>query len=209
MNNLFASLIITTFMFSCKTQKTITMINNGFYIGKLNKDLIFNYIVIINLKDSTSTLNAYVEEKGMVTAYNIFNNKKILPNSECFQFNKGEQDYTLLNTSNKIRIIFKKGSLVMESPLRLKLKYYKEEPISLSPSKKYALYCYCWLYPHIILGINNELDALCKSYIQNRMQIGWKNIGESLSYENYFALLKDSISLYKQNYDKTLVRQRL
>lgn len=193
-------------MFSCAIQKKITTMNDGYYIGKLNKDLIFNYTVLIKIKDSTAILNAYVEEKGMVTAFNIFNNKQILPASKCFQFNKDFKGYILSDSLNNIRIVLNKGTFMMESPLRLKLKYYKDDPVSLYPSKKYALYCYCWFYPHVILGIGEELNAHCNVYIQNEMDLRLKNIDESLSYEDYFTMVKDSIFMYKLNFDNTSKR---
>lgn len=203
MYKLYISLVISTFIVSCSTQKTATKMNDGYYIGKLNKDLIFNYTVLINIKDSTATLEAYVDEKGMVTACNIFNSKQILPNSEYFQFYNRNEGYILSNSLNQVTVTIENGSFVMRKPLELKLKYYKENPVSLYPSKKYALYCYSWLYPHVILGIGEELNGPCKVYIQNKIELNLKNIDENLSYEDYFTAIKDSITQYKLYFDNT------
>jgi len=190
-------------MLSCSSSKPVVKMNDGFYIGKLNKDLIFNYTVLINIKDSIATLDAYIDEKGMITAYNIFSNKQMLPSSECFQIYKGDKEYMLSNSLNKVVIGLKKGSFMMEKPLKLKLKY-KENLSNLFPLKKNALYCYCWLYPHVILSIEEEFNIHYKVYIQNRMELNLRDIEANLSYTDYFKMVRDSIAQYKIDFDEII-----
>lgn len=204
MFKVYISLIFPFFILSCSTPKTVVKMNDGFYIGKFNQGLLSDYTVLINVKDSTAILDAYVDEKGMVTSFNIFDNKQMLPGSEWFYFYKDGDGYTLSNTFNNVAIVIEKGSFVIEKPLKLKLKYYKENPIDLYPSKKYALYCYCWFYPHVILGEEDELDAPCKVYIQNKMELILKNIDQNLSYMDYFTIVKDSIMQYKIDFENAL-----
>ena len=203
MYKFYTVLLLITCLLSFKLRTSITL-KDGFYIGKFNKELIFNYTMLIKIKDSTVTLDAYVDEKGMPTAFNIFDNKQILPNPELFHINKHNDRYILSNSLDTVIIDVNNGSLMMTNPLELRLKYYQEDPVGKYPSKKYSLYCYCWFYPHVILGIKDDLDNFCKAYISGRMDQNLKNISEELSYENYFTMLKDSISKYRTNCDNAL-----
>jgi hypothetical protein len=186
-----------------KNAGTVIALKDGFYIGKLNKDVIFNYTVLIKLKDSLAILDAYLDEKGMVTAYDIFDNKQILPKSEHFHINKYKDRYILSNSFHKGIVDIDNGSFIMQSPLKLSLKYYKEDPTGKYPSKKYSLYCYSWFYPHVILGIMEEFNPICKACIQNKMDLNLKNINKELSYESYFTVIKDSINKYRVYCDKS------
>jgi hypothetical protein len=176
--------------------------NDGYYVGKSNKSLINKNLVLISVKDSTATLEAFIEEKGMIIAFNIFNDQKILPRLDTFKIIKANQQYIISNDSNKLNITQNNGNFLIEKPKHMKLKYYKELPIAKIPNRKYALYCYAWFFPHIILGIEDTISAECKVYLQNNLDLNIKSFNNKISYEEYYKILKDSLIRFKYNFDE-------
>ena len=190
---------ITIVALSCSAQKINSSMNDGYYIGSYTKDIIFSYIVIIHVSDSSATLNAYIDEKGMLLAIDFFENTHILPNTEFFNFQGENNEFFLSNSTNKISIVSDKGSFTMKTPYIINLKYCKEDP-KLIPSPKYALYCYSWFYPHEILNAE-PLNADCLNYIQNRLTLNVRDVDKTLDYTEYYSMIKDSICQYKRDFD--------
>lgn len=200
MCKLYLSLFLVVFFYSCSMKRAVTSMDEGYYLGRVNKNVIFKYNVLVRVKDSTAILDVYRDEKGMTTSYDIFNGKEIIPNSESFRFLKNDSGYIFFNSSNKFNIEMVNGKFLVGKPLNIKLKYYKDDPINLYPSKKFALYCFCWLYPHVIIG-SNKLDPFCENYVQNEMDKNLKKIDNNLSYDKYYYMIKDSILQYKINFE--------
>lgn len=194
-------LILILFFITCKPHKSNIKINDGYYFGESRKGIISKYIVLIFVKDSTAILEAFIEEKGMVTAFNIFNKQKISPSSESFKLLKEDQQYFITNNLNQLIITQYKGDILINKPMDMKLKFYKELPLAKIPSRKHALYCYAWFYPHILLGIEDTINTECKVYMQNNMDLKLKRIDNQISYEQYYKILKDSLIQFKYNFD--------
>ncbi|MDP3927712.1 MAG: hypothetical protein Q8R57_01685 [Bacteroidota bacterium] len=177
------------------------IISEGYYFGKVNRDFISKNTVLIHVKDSIATVDFYKEEKGMLEAFNIFKNEIVLPQTDSFNFKNQNQWYSIENSENEILIKRENGYFLLESPIKIKLKYYKEYQENLFPSKHYALFCYSWFYPHILLGLENELGPSCKVYIQNNLDKSLRKIDKKVNYEEYYRILKDSIAQFKVNYE--------
>ena len=191
--------MVSIIAFSCSAQNLKTSMNDGYYIGSYTKDIIFTYIVIIHISDSSATLNAYVDEKGMLFAVDIFDNTHILPSTDFFNFHRGNNEFILSNSTNKISIVSQKDGFMMKNPSIVRLKYYNVDS-GLIPSPKYALYCYSWLYPHEMLN-EESLNADCRNYIQNRLELNVRGVSKTMDYTEYYTMIKDSICQYKRDFD--------
>jgi hypothetical protein len=194
--------LLIIFLFSCKSHvKSDLPLSEGYYFGRVNHDFISKKSVLITVKDSFVILEVYKEEKGMLTAFNIFKNEIMLPQLDSFKFYNENQRHAFVSSENKILIRQENGYLKIESPIMVRMKYYKEYQKNLFPSKHYALFCYSWFYPHVLIGLANELSPTCKVYIQNNLDRSLKNIDEKIHYDDYFKILKDSITQFKINYE--------
>jgi len=213
MQKVFLSLLLSTIMFSCSAKNTENILKNGYYLEKIRDAIIFEYYVLIEVRDSTAIITAFCHEKGIKTGYDMFAGipKSYVsflehlkfPSSESFQVSKNDQNYIFYNSEHEVVASFDKGKLKISTPFEITLKYYEVDPVNLYPAKIDILRGCLFRNPYMFFESEEKPDESCMSYIKRRLYDDYDEIRNNsnisqMNYDEFYEFIKMKVSQYKK-----------
>jgi len=209
MQKVFLSLLLSTIMFSCSAKNTESVLKNGYYLGKIRGSIIFEYYVLIEVRDSIAIITSFCHQKGVKTGYDMYaRNPKYMPRSEqfifprpeSFQFYKNNQNYIFYNSEHEVVASFDRGKLKISTPFEIALKYYEVDPVNLYPTKIDILLGCLFRNPYMFFESEEKPDESCMSYINRRIYDDYRdenNINQ-MNYDEFYEFIKMKVSQYKK-----------